>query len=423
MIEFVYLRQLYKWIRVKASVKLYKEYGRAVLIGAFVGLSFAAAFGAGFIVRDVVDMAPVFATNSRIDADASGYPLVDEVQSLLDNHYLREQPAYEERQRAAVRGVLGALGDSQTYLIPPVVARSEADALAGTYGGIGVEVNRNVAGQYLLYPYPDSPAAQAGISDGDILLRVNGEPIQPEDQPDAIDQMLRGEVKENNGVEISIIREDGTEVTVFVLFDVINVPSVLWRVVQQDERIGYIQVLNFTGRTPEEMKEAVAELREARIQGLIVDLRDNRGGLLNEAVSTGSIFLDGGVVLYERTRDNERTFEAESGGEAVDLPLVLLVNRDTASAAELMAGAIQDRGRGLLVGQQTYGKGTIQHIFQLSDESAIHITSAEWFTPGRHALEGVGLQPDIEMIPDQTGRDVEFGEAVRVLSEQLLETE
>jgi carboxyl-terminal processing protease len=404
---------------VKTSVKHYKEYGRAILIGAFAGLLLAIVFGAGFILRDFVEIPPVFAANSR--ANDSGYPLLDEVQSLLDNHYFREQPDYLERQRAAVRGVLGVLGDSQTYLIPPVVARSEADALAGTYGGIGVEVNRNIAGQFVLYPYPEGPAAREGIIDGDILLTVNGESIGPADQPDAIDQMLRGEVTEGSGVEIGVLQSDGTEFTVFISFDVINVPSVLWRVVQEDARIGYIQVLNFTSRTPVEMKDAIAELRQTDVEALILDLRDNRGGLLNEAVSTGSIFLDGGVVLYERTKDSERTFEAEIGGDATDMPLVLLVNRDTASAAELMAGAIQDRGRGLLIGQQTYGKGTIQHIFQLSDASAIHITSAEWFTPNRNALEGIGLQPDIELAPDETGREIELDEATRLLSESLNE--
>ena len=403
---------------MKTSVKQVKEYGRAVLIGALAGLSLSIVFGAGFLLREFVDIPPVFATNSSV-TDATGYPLLDEVQSLLDNHYLREQPDYLERQRAAIRGVLGSLGDSQTYLIPPIVARSEADTLAGTYGGIGVEVNRNIVGQFVLYPYPDGPAAQAGIGDGDILLSVNGEVIGSDDQPDAVDQMLRGEVIDDNGVEVRVLKPDGSEVTIFVLFDVINVPSVLWRMVQDDPGIGYVQVLNFTSRTPVEMKDAIIDLRGSDVKALIIDLRDNRGGLLNEAVNTGSIFLDGGVVLFERTSDSERAFEADPGGEAIDLPLVLLVNRDTASAAELMAGAIQDRERGILIGQRTYGKGTIQHIFQLSDTSAIHITSAEWFTPNWHALEGIGLQPDIEIIPDASGREIELDEAVRVLTEQI----
>lgn len=378
----------------------------------------ALVFGAGFLLRDFVDVPPVFATNSG-RLDEQGYPLLDDVQNLLDNHYLREQPDYIERQRAAIRGVLALLGDPQTYLIPPVVARSEADTLAGTYGGVGVEVKRNIDGDFVLYPYPEGPAEQAGISDGDILLTINDTPVEQIDQPDTIDQMMRGEVKDDNGVELTVLKPDGSQFSTFILFDVINVPSVLWSVVQEDNRIGYIQVLNFTSRTPDEMRDAIADLRTDHVEALILDLRGNRGGLLREAVDTSSIFLDGGIVLYERTRDSERTFEAEQGGESLDLPLILLVNQDTASAAELVAGAIQDRGRGVLVGQQTYGKGTIQHIFSLSDNSAIHITSAEWFTPNGNALEGVGLQPDIPLIPDESGREVELNEAVRLLSEQL----
>lgn len=392
----------------------YQEYGRSLLIGALVGAGLALVFTAGFFVRDLVEMPSVFASQSNSLPTENGYLLLDEVQELLNTHYLREQPTFTVREYAAIRGMLSSLGDPNTFFIEPPVAKSESDVLAGTYGGIGANLQRNAAGEFVLYPFPDGPAAARGIKDGDILIAVNGIPLDPAAQPDTVDQMLRGEVKDGSGVEVTV-RRGSENITIFVIFDVINVPSVLSRILLEDARIGYIQLLRFTSRTPSEVNNAVAWLDENDIQALILDLRNNAGGLLQESVQVASIFLDGGVVLYERTKDGERVFHAETKGQAIDLPLVVLINRGTASASELVAGAIQDRGRGILIGQTTFGKGTIQQIFPLSDSSSIHITSAEWLTPDRHALDGVGLEPDIVMIPDESGRDIEIGEAIHYL--------
>lgn len=394
------------------------EYARSILMGAIAGLTLALAFAAGFFVREIAQIPPVRAL-SNVESDAAGYPLLDEVQHILDQVYLRPQPEYTVRQYAAIRGMLGSLGDKNTFFIEPPVARSEADVLAGTYGGIGVLLRRDEAGNFVLSPYPDSPAQAAGIRDGDILVAINGVELQISDQQDAIDQQMRGEVKDDNGVEITIKKPGGDVRTFFIKFAVINVPSVIWRVLPDDVRIGYVQVLRFTNRTPEELKTALTDLRSQNIEALILDIRNNTGGLLDESIQVAGQFLDGGVVAYEESKDAERIFEAQPGALAADLPLVVLVNERTASASELVAGAIRDRGRGILIGQKTYGKGTVQQIFTLSDGSSIHVTSAEWFTPARAPLDGLGLEPDIAMIPDANGRDVETGEAVRYLQRIL----
>jgi carboxyl-terminal processing protease len=206
---------------------------------------------------------------------------------------------------------------------------------------------------------------------------------------------------------------------VFVPFAVINVPSVVWRVLSEDERLGYIQIMRFTARTPEEVRTALAELESASVQGLIIDMRNNTGGLLQESIEVADEFLDGGVIVYERNNRQQNAYNAKAGGEGIDLPLVVLVNRQTASGAELVAGAIQDQGRGILIGQQTYGKGTVQQIFQLSDQSSLHVTSSQWLTPGERVLDANGLQPDIAMIPDENGREVELGEAIRYLQDVI----
>jgi carboxyl-terminal processing protease len=390
--------------------------GFSILVGVLLGITMAVIFAAGFFFRDLVGLSSAFAAASPVSAP--GYPLLDEVQTLIDQHYLREQPDYTQRQYAAIRGMLVALDDRYTFFIDPPVAQSESDVLAGTYGGIGVQINRNEIGEFVLYPFPDSPALAAGIEDGDILKIVNDQKVELTTGQDVIDQMLRGEVKEGSGVEITVVKADKSELTVFIPFAVINVPSVLWHVLPEDGQIGYVQILRFTSRTPEEVKTALTDLKGSNISSLVVDLRNNSGGLLQESVEVASQFLPADeVVLYERDNQSERAFNAEKGGLATDIPLVVLINQGTASAAELVAGAIRDNGRGILIGQTTYGKGTVQQIFRLSDESSLHITSAEWLTPERNTLDGTGLEPDIPMIPDVNGRDVEIGEAIRHLRE------
>jgi len=353
------------------------------------------------------------------NSSGNGYPLLTEVQNLIDENYLREQPSYEERQYAAIRGMLGALNDRYTFFVDPPVAQSESDVLAGTYGGVGVQVQRAENGDVVLYPFEDSPAQAAGIQEGDVLVAINDDPITFQIPQDTLDQMLRGEVREDNGVDLTYRRGDETT-SVFVPFGVINVPSVVWRTLDEDERIGYVQILRFTNRTPDELETALSELQDSVIDGLVVDLRNNSGGLLRESVDVADSFLDGGVIVYEVSKTNERSFDANRGAAlADDVALVLLVNGGTASAAELVAGAIRDRDRGIMIGQRTFGKGTVQQIYRLSDESSVHITSAEWLTPERNQLDEQGLEPDITMIPDENGRDVELGEAVRYLQAKL----
>jgi carboxyl-terminal processing protease len=396
------------------QITVLQNYRRSILSGLLVGLGAGAIFMAGFLLRGFVDVPQVAA------AGTVSYGLVGEVQSLLDAHFLREQPTEKAREYAAVRGLIGSLNDRFTFFIEPIVAQSESDVLAGTYGGVGVQIQRSEQGEFILYPYPDSPVLEAGIAEGDILVKVNGNPVDISIQQDQIDQLLRGEVKDGSGVELGVLKSETREpLSVFVPFAVINVPSVTWRMLPDMNGLAYLQISLFTSRTPEELQTGLQQLSSEGAAGLILDLRNNSGGLLHESVKVAEQFLDGGVVVYEKTKTSETPLTADTGGAATTIPLVVLVNQGTASAAELVAGAIRDRGRAILIGQQTYGKGTVQQIFRLSDESSIHITAAEWLTPNRSHIDGTGLAPDITMIPDLNGRDVELGEAVRQLNALL----
>lgn len=385
----------------------------ALLRGALLGVVFGLTFFAGFVVRDRLSEATSRNTSTH-------FALLFEVEHLLQQNYLRDLPPAREMEYAAIRGYLGALKDPFTFFIDPPVAQNESEVLAGKYGGIGVQVRRNERGELVLFPFRDGPAARAGIVDGDLLVAVNRMPLAPDERIDVIDRLLRGEVGEGRGVTVTV-RQPGQPDTreYFIEFEEVMVPSVLWRIIPEAPALGYIQLLRFTARTPEELRTALVDLATQNAQALILDLRGNSGGLLEESVAVASEFLDGGVVFYERSRHDEKETLATPGGAAVSQPLVVLVDQGTASAAELVAGAIRDRGRGILIGQKTYGKGSVQLIFRLSDDSSIHITAAEWFTPAHVALDGQGLQPDIAMIPAEDGRDVELGEAIRYLTTRL----
>lgn len=382
---------------------------RGFAFGALLG----AAFMAGFLFRGEM---PLQAQGNR------SYPLLQQAHSLLIDHYLRPLPSETQLEYGAIRGLLATLNDRLTYFIDPPVAASESNVLAGQYGGIGVQVRRDEQGRFRLYPFRDGPAARAGVRDGDILLKVNGEAVPPNARQDEVDQLLRGEVKEGNGVTIEVSAETEAQNTrsYSIPFETIEVPSVVWRTLEEEPSFGYIQVLRFTSRTPAELQKAFEELRAANIRALVLDMRNNPGGLLQESIAVASQFLPPDlVVLYEQSRQGEREYRARDGATLTDLPMAVLINGGTASAAELVVGALKDHGRATVIGQRSFGKGTVQLIFQLLDKSSIHITTAEFFPPSRQPLEGAGVEPDIPMIPDSAGRDVELGEAIRHLRQLI----
>ncbi len=405
--------------RMRTNLRQRRAVLTAMVRGIFMGVAIGSIFMAGFLFRGAISPVAASLLTPTVLAPVSQvgqYPLLTQTQILLNENYLRDQPPQKQLEYAAIRGLLSALNDKYTFLVDPPVAHSESDVLAGQYGGIGVQVKRDEQGNFVLYPFQDGPAARAGVMDGDILLQVNGKDVPLSTQQDAVDQMLRGEVKNDNGVQIRIKRPPkGEEKDFSIVFQVIEVPSVVWRVLAEEPAFGYIQILRFTNRTPSEVQKAVAELKSKDVRALVLDLRNNPGGLLQESVKVAGQFIDGGIILYEKTRSGEKPYEADKADFLTDLPMVVLVNQGTASAAELVAGALQDRKRAILIGQQTYGKGSVQLIFGLADQSSLHITTAEWFPPSKTPLDGKGITPDIPMIPDQNGRDVELGEAVRYL--------
>lgn len=375
----------------------------------FIGILIEIAFVTGLLLSPTL-------IGSMPGAGGGPSPLLSEAWSLAEDSFYGEVPSATVRTYSAIRGMLSAYADPYTLFVEPPQTQLQSQQLSGKFGGIGANVRRETDGRIVLSPFPDRPAARAGVQEGDVLVAVEQQPITPDMTLDAISLLLRGEV----GTPVNIEVERAARRLPFTITRAeISVPSVTWRLLTEAPTVGYVAISIFAQPTKDELIAAINDLRAKGATSLILDLRDNGGGLLDSAVDVAGQFVDG-LVLIERRRDiGERTFSAGASGAARDLPLVVLVNHSSASAAEIVAGAIQDRGRGKLIGEQTFGKGSVQHILPLSDGSSLHVTVAQWYTPGRRQITGQGLTPDVVVArtPDDlvAGRDPQLVRAMEEL--------
>jgi carboxyl-terminal processing protease len=274
----------------------------------------------------------------------------------------------------------------------------------------------------ILSPIPGNPAEAAGLLDGDVLMAIDGLEVTDEMTVDDVAGIIRGEV--GTAVTLSVIHpgeSDRTDIT--IVRDVILLPSVAYLILPDEPTIGYIRLSRFSGESAGEVEAAILDLQAQGAQRLILDLRQNGGGLLDAAVEVGDLFLDEGIVLYQISRsEEEKVFMSTDETVAADMPMVLLVDRGTASASEIVAGALQDRGRAVLIGATTFGKGSVQLVYDLSDGSSVHVTSARWYTPERHQIDQQGLEPDIVVVPTEEaiadGRDEALEAAVEFLQSE-----
>lgn len=388
------------------------------ILGAFIALlllagAFSGGLVVGWILPDRAQAAPLEATQDSITAQYGvtsdlGVNAVtpEELQELFKpfwdtweivlDQYVDQPVDQEKMMRGAISGMLEALDDPHTSYMDPDEYRQANMPMDGEYEGIGAWVD--TTGDYvkIVSPMPNSPAEAAGLKPNDTIVKVDGEDMTGID---------------GNLVLRRILGPAGTEVTLTILregqeetFDVtierakIIVPSVEGKIIDDD--IAYVQLFTFGDKTTAELKKTLRELMAQDPKGMILDLRNNGGGYLNTAIEVVSQFVSDGVVMYEDYGDGRRkVFTAISGGLATDIPLVVLVNEGTASASEITAGAIQDYGRGLLVGVTTFGKGSVQNWVPLDNEQgAVRVTIARWLTPKERQIATVGLTPDVEVL-------------------------
>jgi carboxyl-terminal processing protease len=341
-----------------------------------------------------------------------------EAWKIVHDEYLVQPVNDEKMMQGAIRGMMDSLGDPHSAYLDPI-EYSDATAPLEGYSGIGAWVNTE--GKYLTItePMKGSPAESAGLKAGDQIIKIDGI-----DMTGTLPELARQKVLGPAGTQVvlTILREGVDQpFDVTVTRAQITIPSTEHKML--DNKIAYVRLNTFSNTTANELHAALQELLAQNPKGLIIDLRYNTGGYLDAAIQVGSEFLSDGVVAYEEYGNSTRnTFNVTGNGIATDIPMVVLVNKWSASASELVAGALQDRGRAQLVGDTTYGKGTVQKWIPLSDsEGAVKVTIARWLTPNERNVTGTGLTPDIEVkISDadaQAGIDSQLNRAIEILSQ------
>lgn len=347
-------------------------------------------------------------SNSRED---SPYKLLDEVQERIVSSALQE-PDQQDLIQGAVRGLVQGLNDPHaSFLDRKAYRRFSDEHLTGQFSGVGVWLNREQDQTKVVTVLEGSPADSAGVVPGDVITSVDGKPLTGLSL-DEVAQKILGEP--GTQVRIAVYRP-GDAQREFVLnrrkLDVPSVKSAL------KGSVGVIELVSFTGSVGEKVRAAVRSLEAQGAKGFMLDLRGNPGGVLDQAVEVASAFLDGGVVVAYRERGKEEVVFEARGGQETTLPLVVLVDEGSASAAEIVAGAIQDHHRGLIIGKETYKKGSVQRVFALSDGSAIKLTIASYFTPSGRAIGERGVLPDVTVAE----REKQLERANQILSGMVAE--
>jgi len=366
------------------------------------------------------------ATTASISGRISRFSILDEIVEVLDQDFV-EPARFEsiDTRAAAISGILDALEDPHTVFIDAERYRMASEDIGGSFEGIGATVNQVEGAIVIVRPFRNSPAEQAGIRAGDVILEVDGESTEGWSIEQAV-AVIRG--PKGTDVELLVRHADGEEELIIVTRDRIVVPSVeslpiTARSGQPVADIGYIRIVQFTEDTRSELLELLDSARNAGLEQLIIDLRDNPGGLLRATVDTTGEFIDEAVILRQIDRNgNEEIFRDRAGGGGVDLELVVLINGNSASGSEVMAAALRDHGRAVLIGTTTTGKGTVNVPRRLSDDSVLYVSIARYLTPNSEEVEGVGIAPDIEIVLPETGfeagQDIQLYVAIEYLRGQ-----
>ena len=332
-------------------------------------------------------------------------------------HFQRDSLDANELTRAAIRGMLEALDDPYAAYLTPGQQRIQSQNLKGFFEGIGAEVGVRDGEITILAPIPGTPADRAGVRPGDIILEIYGESTEGLTLMEAVN-IIRG--PKGEPVDLTIRhRGDDEAVQVTIIRDVVELRGVRLRMLEGG--IAHLRITHFSETTNTELAEALGDIRNSAARGIILDVRNNPGGLLESVVDVTSQFLDDGIVLYEMSGEGElKERKVRAGGLATDIPLVVLVNEFSASGSEVLAGALKDHKRAPVIGVKTFGKGSVNTIRELSDGSGLTYTISRWLTPEETLIEGEGLEPDIVAPqPQDSGDDVQLEKAIEVLEAQL----
>lgn len=334
--------------------------------------------------------------------DSDGFQVFWEAWGLVQDHFDGDLPDMQAVTHGAIDGMLRTLGDENTILIRPSEAAVMGEDATGAFEGIGAYVDSGDAGGITIVDvFRDGPADRAGLRAGDRVLAVDGVSLDGKTLYECI-ALIRGPA--GSQVTLLVVHE-GAEGPFEVVVTRSRIEIPLTTVEMRDDGVGYIRLTEFSSTADQRMAEGLRQLLAEDPKGIVLDLRQNPGGWLDQAINVADLFLDEGPVLTERAGAHSgQVYSSDPGDLAELIPLVVLVDGGTASASEIVAGAIQDRERGTLIGETTYGKGSVQRVFALSDGSELRVTIAHWYTPDGRGLQDQGLTPDI-VVPWATDED------------------
>jgi carboxyl-terminal processing protease len=362
-----------------------------------------------------------FQSLSNGEANAAGSDTYRQL-SVFGDIFERVRATYvtepEDRDliRSAINGMLTSLDPHSSYL-DPEEARDMQVQTSGEFGGLGIEVTMENELVKVITPIDETPAARAGVLSGDCISEIDGKSVRGLTLPEAVERM-RGLV--DTPIELTLIREGADQpIKVTIVREIIKVKAVRARVEGDD--IGYLRVMSFTEQTYDNLKAEIEKIRKQvgddRLKGWVLDLRLNPGGLLNQAISVSDAFLERGEVVSTRGRDPNdiQRYDSRPGDLTDGKPVIVLVNGGSASASEIVAGALQDHRRAAVLGTRSFGKGSVQTIIPLGENGSLRLTTALYYTPSGNSIQGKGILPDIKvdqpLPPELTGRDVTRGES------------
>lgn len=343
--------------------------------------------------------------------------------NFIENHYVQEVEK-DKLIDGAINGMVHSLGDPHSiYLEPKLYSQLKADT-SGSFGGIGVYMGFREGGVFVLSVIPDSPGEKVGLMAGDSIIAVNSQPVS-EIEPSEVALKIRGEV--GSAVELLIHREGEEDKTYTIQREVIKVQTVSSKMI--DDRLGYIRISNFSENTGAEFKDAISKLEQQNMKGFVLDLRQNPGGVITSCVEIAKEIVPAGTIVSVIQRDGQKEVFTSDLQQA-KYPIVVLLDHNSASASELLSGALQDTKAALIVGEKSYGKGSVQTVIPMFQNDGLKLTIAKYYTPSGRSIDGTGIQPDVEvklekpiMIsrdPDtNSAEDLQLQKAKELLTEQV----
>ena len=360
----------------------HKEYAAGVLTGVLVVT--LAVGGVKFVQQRQYN---------GVLSDTSHVQKIEYLEKLIDQKYLGEVDN-DEMAEGVYAGLVYGLGDVYSRYYTADEYAQETASTDGAYAGIGVSIQKNKnGGVQVAECYEGGPGADAGLQTGDVITAINDTDVTDMELSDVVSLIRENKDKT---IVLTVFREneeESREISVDVTD--VELPSVFGEML--DKKTGYIQITQFTGVTPQQYKDMFAELKDKGMERLVIDLRDNPGGLLTSVCDILREILPEGLIVYTEDKDGNREEETCDGKNKLNMPLAVLVNENSASASEIFAGAVQDHGVGTIVGTTTYGKGVVQELRQLSDGSAVKLTVSNYYTPNGNSINKVGIKPDVEV--------------------------